>query len=301
MTKRPPFIWTISILLLASLACGLSDLSQSVPTLLPAGDATQTALFLDQVNTAQAGTLMALTPGGSPLPGQATPTVFIDPTQPTLLTVNPGATQTPNRVTLTVSKQTFCRTGPAAVYDALGTLDPGQEAEVLGQDPPKLSWYIRLPSNTSILCWVWGGFATPSGDVSRVLVLTPMPTPTPKYTATPVVDFTVTYAGTVFCAPTYLKFAVTNTSSVIWRSYRVDITDTVDDTLNPYIFNGFYDFTGCVITNFQADLGPGESGVVMWGAMAASHLGHPFIAEVRLCSEAFQTGTCLTKTLNFTP
>lgn len=301
MTNRPPLLWMISALLLASLACGLADLSQSVPTLSSAGGAAQTAAFMDRVNTAQVETLMALTPGGSLLPGRPSPTVFIDPAQTTPPTVDPGATQTPGKVMLTVSKQTFCRTGPAAVYDALGTLDPGQEAEVLGQDPPKLSWYIRLPSNTSILCWVWGEFATLSGDVSQVLVLTPIPTPTPRYTSTPAANFSVTYAGTVPCAPVYLKFEVTNTGVVIWRSFRVDITDTVDDTLNEFSFDGFYDFTGCVTTNSQNDLSPGESGVVMWGAMGASHLGHPFIAEVRLCSGVGLTGTCLSKTLNFTP
>lgn len=89
----------------------------------------------------------------------------------------PLATATSNAVTLTVSQSTNCRLGPAQAFDEVGSLGPGQIAEVIGKDTFDNYWIIKLPDGSGKTCWLWGQYATVSGDTSIVQEIV---TPTPK-------------------------------------------------------------------------------------------------------------------------
>jgi uncharacterized protein YraI len=87
----------------------------------------------------------------------------------------PGAV---SAVTVTVSVDTNCRLGPGTLYEIVGVLPVGQVAEVVGRSASSDNWIISLPSNLAVTCWVWGQYATVSGDTSTLPVITPPPAPT---------------------------------------------------------------------------------------------------------------------------
>lgn len=130
---------------------------------------TETATPDDaSVQTAVALTLQAEQISASPA---------IEASLTTTLTPTIAYTGTPTVPILSVSVNTNCRYGPGIVYDPpVKVFNVGQTAQVLGKDPTGEFYYI------SDGCWVWGEYATISGDTAGIPVFTPPPTPT--YTPT---------------------------------------------------------------------------------------------------------------------
>ncbi len=83
-------------------------------------------------------------------------------------------TLAPQAPMVSVSVATNCRSGPARSHDWLGGLYPGQSANVLGRYPDLNYWIIQNP-NGSGTCWLWGGYATVTGDTAGLPVW-PAPT-----------------------------------------------------------------------------------------------------------------------------
>ncbi len=79
-----------------------------------------------------------------------------------------------------VSVDTNCRTGPGEVYDYIGALLVGEEAEVVGQSVDGLYWIIQNPDNRGE-CWLWSNYANVEGPVGDLPLYTPPPTPTPTF------------------------------------------------------------------------------------------------------------------------
>lgn len=101
------------------------------------------------------------------------PNILAPTTDPAANTV-PLAT-TSSAVTVTVSQITNCRLGPGQDFDEIGSLGPGQVAEVIGKDTINNYWVIKLPDGSGKTCWLWGQYATVTGDTATV---TQMATPT---------------------------------------------------------------------------------------------------------------------------
>ncbi len=78
-----------------------------------------------------------------------------------------------------------CLAGPGQGYDVIGTLDPGQEAQVVGRSMEGDYWLILYPPNPATLCWLDGASVTVTGNPVLLPVSTPPPTPT--LVVTPVV------------------------------------------------------------------------------------------------------------------
>jgi hypothetical protein len=115
-----------------------------------------------------------------------------------------------------VSVETNCRSGPGTAYGALGALLVGQSAEVVGRSASSDSWIIKLPSNPAITCWLWGQYATVTGNTGNLPIITPPPTPTPTATqplpppaANPVLTIVNNSATTIF----YAYFSLSSSSS----------------------------------------------------------------------------------------
>jgi uncharacterized protein YgiM (DUF1202 family) len=94
---------------------------------------------------------------------------------------DPPPTPTPAVVTLKVSVDTYCRTGPGKPYDIVTILRASEQAEVIARNALGTYWAIENPSNSGH-CWVWGYYATLSGPTWTLPVwdapATPTPTPT---------------------------------------------------------------------------------------------------------------------------
>jgi hypothetical protein len=93
-------------------------------------------------------------------------------------------TPTPTVPMVTVSLDTNCRSGPSKDYDYLGALLVGETAEVVGKNTATNYWIIKNPDSSGT-CWLWGNYATISGNVAPLQEYAIPPTPTPPPTLTP--------------------------------------------------------------------------------------------------------------------
>ncbi|MGD8604406.1 MAG: hypothetical protein PVF49_07530 [Anaerolineales bacterium] len=156
MSKRPILIFLLPATLLLS-ACGFPGLA--TPT--------------SDVNLAVTQTLEAI----NTLAASAFPQATDTPEAPTSTpTITPTATSSIPMVS--VSQNTNCRFGPGTVYDLLGALLIGETTEVTARSSVPNYWVVSNPDRPGE-CWLWGQYASVTGDTSSLAVRTPPPTPTP--------------------------------------------------------------------------------------------------------------------------
>lgn len=111
-------------------------------------------------------------------------------------------------VTVVVSVATNCRSGPGQAYPSLYGLPVNVTAKVVGKNPSVTNyWVIEIPNSNGGTCWLWGQYATVTGDTSGLKVFAVPATPTPTVTPTP----TFTLTPTKVVAPA----APSNPSSVL--------------------------------------------------------------------------------------
>lgn len=91
---------------------------------------------------------------------------------------SPPSTPTPATVTLQVSVDTNCRSGPGKAYDILTILRIGKTAEVVARNYNSSYWVINNPLGSG-QCWVWGYYADVTGPAASLPVWDNPPTPTP--------------------------------------------------------------------------------------------------------------------------
>jgi hypothetical protein len=131
---------------------------------LPAGQGAQTP---DLALTVTAQALLLQTGTAAPVPS-GTPA----------LTSTPTLTATPGVPTVTVSQDTNCRTGPGVQFDLVSALLIGQSAEIVGRNTASNYWIIKTPGGSGT-CWLWGQYATVSGNIAALPEIASPPTPTP--------------------------------------------------------------------------------------------------------------------------
>jgi len=98
-------------------------------------------------------------------------------------------------VTVTVSVATNCRTGPGQNFKIVYGMPVGQVAKVVAKNSYSGYWIIEIPGQNGQTCWLWGQYATLSGNTAGlkdvvtptfVATLTPTATPTATNTASAV-------------------------------------------------------------------------------------------------------------------
>ena len=224
-------------------------------------------------------------------PDTSTPTPSVTDT-PTL-TPEPTFTSTPTIPEVSVSVDTNCRNGPGKVYDYVSGLIVGEKAEIQGRNAVGDYWYVRLPAGT--LCWLWGEYATITGDVSKLPIFTPPPTPTPAP------NYKVEYSYLESCIGWDPAFKVTNTGGVTFKSYYVSVLDTVTNVTQTYQANNFDKRNGCVSAELIPTLPTGATGWIYDNSFVVNPTGHLMKAEIKVCTEINLAGFCVTKSLEFTP
>ena len=162
----------ISVLLIAALsACNLPTATEESTTDDLALTVTAQALLLQQGSTQQ------------PPAGQEAATATPE------FTATPGPTSTPSVPQVTVSTNTNCRFGPGVVYSSLDALLVGQTAEVVGKNSSVPNYWVIKRINGSGTCWLWGEYATVTGNTANLpeypVPATPTPTATATFTPTP--------------------------------------------------------------------------------------------------------------------
>ncbi|MEW5939300.1 MAG: hypothetical protein AB1750_06550 [Chloroflexota bacterium] len=279
-------VLSVGVLLFVILAC---NLPQPASTAVPGAQSTSAAL------TVAAIVSRAFSP--TPMPGSPIPSATAINTFTPIPTLSPTLilTATSSVPLISVSVDTNCRVGPGKVYDRVGGLYVGQTAEVYARNPGGDYWYIRLPENPGIFCWVWGYYATVVGNVAALPVYTPPPTPTPAP------GFELSYAGLDSCVGWWVELKLKNTGGAAFKSYSLSVKDTVTDvTLTDY-GNGFTDLGGCLTSSVIASLEPGQSAIISAPAFAYNPDNHKIRATVTLCAGLNQSGKCVTETIDFKP
>jgi hypothetical protein len=212
-------------------------------------------------------------------------------------TSTPTFTLTPSIPLASVSANTNCRSGPGTIYEIRGVLNIGETAEVVGKNAAGDTWIIKLPSNPSITCWLWGYYATVVGDVSGLTVYSPPPTPTPR------LEFTIVSTGTTFEAGWTIwtvDASVENTGGITWQSWQFVMHDNTSGTdLNGIPVNQFPVPPGTYPAS--EDLNPGEIGGIYVAPLPYDPAGHSLTITVTLCTQDDLAGTCISRTKTFTP
>jgi hypothetical protein len=289
MLKRHPFLIFLVTLLVASFAC-----SQAAPVAAPMDSnalntsiaqtvaARQTEVALNAPTSTAIFTL-------TPVP----PTATLEPT----LSVTPDLNLSPTLETpmITVSVDTNCRTGPGSIYQRVGMLLVGETAEVVGrgQNVDGEFWYIRNPDEGLEYCWVWGGYATVTGNTLPLLFMSPQPPPASSFTAT--------YQKLEKCTVWWLNFKLTNTSAGLFKSVSLILRDADTNTVANLQANNFPHSIDCKTPEITDSLISGGTVVVSSPPLGYNPTGHNLNAKIKICTDADQKGICLTQELNFKP
>jgi hypothetical protein len=223
-------------------------------------------------------------------------------------TLSPTATLAPTAdvVSLVVSKDTYCRQGaPVAAFKNVAIIKSGQQVEVIARDPEGNSYYVKNPYEDNSTCWIYGKELSLNGNAADLDVATLQPTSTPTRTPTPNVNFTVSYNSLTSCAPNYsLKLYIQNTGATPWQFISITGSDTVSGVTINHTSNFFDQYSGCSVMNPQDYLPAGDDTYAMNlnpGEFNYDPTGHYINLNVKLCTLDNAQGSCLSKSITFTP
>lgn len=293
MRKSTRILLSVIVLIMVSLACIVPNIpapTQDIHSLETAvmgtmvSGATQTALAGFPVGILDTPTAV---PSFTPELPTLSPTATLSPT--------PVFTATPLIPLISVTVPTNCRVGPGRVYDRVGALLVGEVAEVVGRNLNGNYWYIRNPDQSNGFCWLWGEYATVTGNFAVLPVFTPPPTPTPMP------DFKADYDGLESCNGWWADIDVTNTGGVTFESISMTVRDTDTDVVVSMSTDVFHDIDGCTDTNTRERLNPGDTRTVSGPVFTYNPTGHELRATITLCSRDGQNGLCITESIRFTP
>ena len=271
----------------------------------------QTMAAKGEVETSVAQTIAARDANGVPDTPIPPPTNTQSPgdTPIPIPTDTPTITLTPTSAVpqVEVSVNTNCRSGPGDAYDIVGALLKGEKAELIAKDPWDINWYIPNPDRAGAFCWIWGQYASTTGNTVGLPVYTPEPTPTvssptpsPTIPAQPsAIDFKVTFRelNPKCCI---IEYTITNTGSVTLESYVIDATFGANNWVTAR--DNFEDLDAAWNKiSVKASLAPGSSGYGWVGPFQNDPAGQSVSAWVQVCSANGNVGTCKSKTITFTP
>jgi hypothetical protein len=294
---------SVIVLLILSQACAVPNFPVASP------GATQDLNFLETVvmstmisGATQTAAAPSVVPVDSPSPS---PTFTLTPELPTFtpsftpsatLSLTPVSTATSLLPLISVSVATNCRVGPGRAYDRVGALLVGQVAEVVGRHPNGTYWYIRNPSQSSGFCWLWGEYATVTGNFAALPVFTPPPTPTP------LPDFKRAYEGLETCNNRWwVDIELTNAGGLVFESLTLTVRDLTTDAVVSLSSDVFHNVDGCNETFTRDALNPGATRTVSSQAFTYNPRGHTLRATITLCSREEQSGFCMMKKITFRP
>ena len=131
--------------------------------------------------------------------------------------------------------------------------------------------------------------------MSILPVFTPPPTPTPAP------DFTVTFEYMEGCVGWDPGFKVVNTGGVTFKSGNVKVKDTVTATTVNSSTDVFDKRNGCIVAQAIPTVPPGDSGWIYGNSFLYDPTGNAMEATITLCTQPGLAGSCISKSINFTP
>ncbi len=117
---------------------------------------TSSPTVTETIEITETSTAATPSPSSSPLPNTPTPKAN-----------NPNPQE---KASVKVSLTTNCRTGPGISYAKLTPFQAGKSATLIGRDKTYSYWIIKDPGNTERECWLWGYYATTTGNTKDLKV-----------------------------------------------------------------------------------------------------------------------------------
>jgi hypothetical protein len=184
--------------------------------------------------------------------------------------------------------------GPGRAYDRVGALLVGEVAEVVGRNANGEYWYIRNPRQPGGFCWLWGEYATVTGNFAALPIFTPPPTPTPMP------DFEAEYVRREACGTRWwVELRLSNTGGMVFESIALTVRDLTTDVAVSLASDVFENVDGCTNTTSRDALQVGGARVVSGPMFTHNPTGHMMHARITLCSREGQNGMCITKSIRF--
>jgi hypothetical protein len=286
MLKRSPLLLFAAVLAIAALAC-----SQFTPAAPPQDPNAADISIAQTVAARQTEAALTNPPTATSTATPALPTLTLQPTS----SATPEFTPTLETPLITVSVDTNCRTGPGQVFERVGILLVGETAEIVGREPRGEYWLIRNPDEGEVeYCWVWGEYATVTGNLLPLLFASPPPTP--------VLNVNISYAKLESCSGVWwVDFKLENLSGVSLKSISLVVRDAETSTVATMELNGFTNKDGCGTTSTAEALIAGGTVTVSSSAFGYNPSGNNLGAKIKLCTSLNRTGACLERELSFKP
>jgi hypothetical protein len=279
---KHPILGPVILLWVASLAC-----NRSGTVAPPDPNAAQTAI----VETIMAIQAQPATTAVNPV--EATPTLEL-PTALPSASPTPEFTTTPVTPQISVSFDTFCRTGPGKDYEKVGILLVGETTEIVGRHATGQFWYVRNPDVGPEFCWVSGEYATISGNTLVLLVQTPA--------SAPATDFEITYLGMGQCSGAFWSdIRLKNLSDAVFESMRLTIKDLDTSTFHDVSANDFTFTDGCGGSRSVDSLDQGGAVMISTPDFSYNLNAHNISVTITLCTDADFRGSCVTKSISYKP
>ena len=195
MDKIKPGKLLIILLVLTSILSACESF-QAVPKYTIKGTSTKTPFHIKSTFTPTEEPPPTLTPSDTPsltpIPSEtsistdtqtvtetytATATATVEPVPPTEKPPSPTSKpeekkSSPKKPTVKVSKSTNCRSGPGISYPKVSVLKAGKSVDLIGRDKYSTYWIIKDPYKSGKECWIWGHYATTSGDTKNLAIYT---------------------------------------------------------------------------------------------------------------------------------
>jgi hypothetical protein len=194
-----------------------------------------------------------------------------------------------------ILQNTNCRSGPGTVYDIEYIALIGEELVITGRTTAPDYVIVEIPDKPGQYCWLWTNFVEIQGDIASLAVSTPPPTPTPSVTFKVVFDYVDS------CVGWDPAFKITNTGTVTFKSYYVKVTDLDTSMVQDHTADQFDKTGGCPVVTAIPQLDPGMNGWAYAYSYPYNPAGHSMQASIKLCTGTGLSGTCVTKSLGFTP
>jgi hypothetical protein len=262
----------------------------------------QAAQLADQAANLQA-TQQALAP-------TLTALVQSSPTPAATLAVTPGAPTAPAGTVATqadpngppvisVSADTNCRQGPGTLFPIVSLLAVGKTTAVQGKDASGQWYYVTNPSGSGS-CWLWGQYATLTGNTANLEVVSAPPAPTAA-TGQPVQgSITISFVNIHQCGDDVVTLLVQNGTTSAFRSARVTVREPVSgETLGQYGGDNVFLPGENACPPGRSTLAPGETAYLIGAIDATLPEGADGRAIVMICTEAGLNGECDEQRLDF--
>lgn len=271
-----PGRWVFPVFLLLLAACGQPE--NPGEQLVVVDDALLESTLQVGVDQTVSATEVEETTESSATPS-ATPT--LPPTK--------APTPTPEPVYIGVSAPTNCRVGPGVRYQRTGTLLIEATAPVFAKSSTPNFWYIANPDRPGEYCWLWGKYATVSGDAEVLPVYTPPPSPTPSPA------FSMSLDGFFDCGgDEHVVFKIHNPTQITYMTaqrHLIDL-DSSKDLYGPALDRHPF-------APHPRDCPPGHENEIypdrvayIYVPLRGAESGHGVRAIIMVCTEDYLGGDC---------